>query len=42
MSYYLTTENEWGHRFLFRCYSTSCGFVSVFVRTLSNREHDDD
>ena len=41
--FYLTTENRYGHRALFRCYRTDCGgFISVFVRFILAAHEDTD
>ena len=40
--FYMTVENAYGQRALFRCYSSSAGFTSVFVRYIHDAQCDAD
>jgi len=40
MMFYMTVENAYGYRALFRCYRTSAGFISNFVRYIARDDTD--
>jgi hypothetical protein len=42
MTYYMTCQNAYGQRALYRCYRTSAGYTAVFVGWVSDAQHDAD